>query len=1150
MRYFSKAMLVASAAFYFSLSAAAQHISLKANNITVKDAIEQIRKKSGYSFVFSSSDVNTKKRISLSLTNAGIDEAVRQVLRGQPGIEYDLQGKTIIIRKDTSQSPPSPKQESVSSNQRSTHKITGRVLDEKGDPIIGASVKEVGTRNGAITDVDGNFAFLSTSDRPTLTISYVGYEEKTTVGHAGINIKMSENSQALNELVVIGFGTQRKSNITDAITTVDTKMLDSRPVTNLSQSLQGTVPGLNLSVGGYGGQLGQGMDVQIRGTGTISTGSKASTLVLIDGIEGNMDDVNPDDIESISVLKDAAASSVYGSRAAFGVILITTKRGHSGKMNVSYAGNIRYYGPNRLPDPMDSWQFANYFNEGSINGGGNAIFDDDTMNRIQQYMRGEIKTSTIANANGNWQFHEKANDNVNWYKTHYKWSLAQEHNVNINGGNEKNQYYLSTNYLNQDGNLRYGDDSFQRLSLNAKYNASPYKWLDVSFNTKYVYKNLDNPLYSDLSGLLYHDIVRMWPMMPFKDPNGYFMRNGKLIQLTNGSRSITSTNNVYLQGQLIFHPLKGWNIYTDIGLRMINQFQKQNLNKVYEHNVNGDPLELAYGASYTVGETGAMQYWTRGSHLTTNIYSDYSFAIKEHLLKFMFGFNAENYNNRVLSASRMGLITEQVPEIGGATGTDKISNASAYSWATAGFFGRINYDFNNKYFVAGNLRYDGSSRFLKKDRWGLFGSFSIGWNIAEENFFPINKNIISLLKPRLSWGTLGNQNTNSYYPFYLTQNVSPNSGDWLMDGIRPNVAYVPKTISSTLTWETIRSFDIGFDLSMLRNRLNINFDYYKRKTLNMVGPSKEIASIFGTSTPDSNNTDLHTTGWELALSWQDFIGDIHYNIGFNISDDRTYIDKYPNDSQSLTTYYTNQELGEIWGYVTHGIAKSQQEMDEWLNHNKPSWGSGWGEGDIMYQDLNGDGIINTGSNTLSDPGDRKIIGNSTPRYRFGFNLGLEWNGIDFSMFLQGTAKRDLWLSGPMFWGLNGGEWQSTGLKEQLDYYRPQNTTSVFGPNTDAYFPKIYLNDDKNQRTQTGYLRSGAYARLKNIQLGYNFQKELLQKIHLQKLYVYVSAENLLTITSLPKSFDPETAYSSYTADNSGKTYPLSMTLSLGLKVSF
>ena len=802
---------------------------------------------------------------------------------------------------------------------------------------------------------------------------------------------------------------------------------------------------------------------------------------------------------------------------------------------------------------MNSWQFANYFNEGSINGGGNAIFNEDTMNRIQQYMNGEITTSTIPNANGsNWEFHERANDNVDWYDKQYKWSWAHEHNLNINGGSEKMQYYVSANYLGQDGNLRFGDDSYERINTNAKLNAQPFKWLDVEVNVKYVHTNLDNPLYTDLGGLLYHDIVRMWPTMPFKDPNGHYMRNGKLAQLTNGSRSVTENDNMYLQGQLVFHPLKGWNIYANVGLRTINEYRKQNLNKVYEYNVNNEPLLLAYGGNYTEGQTGAMQRWLRANHLTTSLYTDYEFNIdQDHVFKIMAGMNTEKYNNRVLDVQRMDLITESVPEIGAATGEDVINEASAYSWATAGFFGRINYDYKDRYFIAANIRYDGSSRFLRKDRWGTFGSFSLGWNVAREEFFPLDEELMSQLKPRLSWGTLGNQNTTSYYPMYLLQNVATNSGSWLMNGAFPAVASVPGTIASSLTWETIKSLNVGFDLSMFNNRLTANFDYFIRKTLDMVGPAAEIAHIYGTGMPSTNNTDLRTKGWELALNWRDQVGKVNYHVGFNISDARTYIDRYPNDSKSLSTYYEGQELNDIWGYETHGIAKSQAEMDEWLAAgNRPSWGSGWTEGDIMYVDKNGDGVINTGANTLSDPGDRVKLGNSTPRFRFGLNLGLEWNNIDFSMFWQGVAKRDLWLDGPVFWGLNGGLWQSTGLEEHLDYYRPENTTSVFGPNTDAYFPRPYMDSDKNQQVQSRYMQSGAYMRLKNIQVGYTLPKQVLNKIGMEYLRFYVSAENIWTICSLPNGFDPETAYSGYTQNNSGKTYPLQATVSFGVNVTF
>ncbi len=1033
--------------------------------------------------------------------------------------------------------------------------ITGKVTDRQNEPIIGASVVVKGSSQGVISDIDGNFTLKNVPSEGTLQISYIGYKTSEVDINPSTSfyaITLEEDNQLLDEVVVVGFGTQRRANLTEAVATVDTKALESRPVTSLGQSLQGTVPGLNLSVGNMGGQLGQSMDVNIRGTGTISTGSTAATLVLIDGIEGNMNNLNPDDVESISVLKDAAASSIYGSRAAFGVILITTKKGKAGKASVSYAGNARYYGPQSLPNLMNSWDFANYFNEGSANSGGTPIFDEDTMNRIQQYMRGEITTSTIPNTNGNWQFHQLANDNVDWYDTQYKWSWAHEHNLNINGGSEKMQYYVSANYLGQDGNLRFGDDSYERINTNAKLNAQPFKWLDVEVNVKYVHTNLDNPLYTDLGGLLYHDIVRMWPTMPFKDPNGHYMRNGKLAQLTNGSRSVTENDNMYLQGQLVFHPLKGWNIYANVGLRTINEYRKQNLNRVYEYNVNNEPLLLAYGGNYTEGQTGAMQRWLRANHLTTSLYTDYEFNInQDHVFKIMAGMNTEKYNNRVLDVQRMDLITESVPEIGAATGDDVINEASAYSWATAGFFGRINYDYKDRYFIAANIRYDGSSRFLRKDRWGTFGSFSLGWNVAREEFFPLDEELMSQLKPRLSWGTLGNQNTTSYYPMYLLQNVATNSGSWLMNGAFPAVASVPGTIASSLTWETIKSLNVGFDLSMFNNRLTANFDYFVRKTLDMVGPAAEIAHIYGTGMPSTNNTDLRTKGWELALNWRDQVGKVNYHVGFNISDARTYIDRYPNDSKSLSTYYEGQELNDIWGYETHGIAKSQTEMDEWLAAgNRPSWGSGWTEGDIMYVDKNGDGVINTGANTLSDPGDRVKLGNSTPRFRFGLNLGLEWNSIDFSMFWQGVAKRDLWLDGAVFWGLNGGLWQSTGLEEHLDYYRPENTTSVFGPNTDAYFPRPYMDSDKNQQVQSRYMQSGAYMRLKNIQVGYTLPKQVLNKIGMEYLRFYVSAENIWTICSLPNGFDPETAYSGYTQNNSGKTYPLQATVSFGVNVTF
>ena len=566
---------------------------------------------------------------------------------------------------------------------------------------------------------------------------------------------------------------------------------------------------------------------------------------------------------------------------------------------------------------------------------------------------------------------------------------------------------------------------------------------------------------------------------------------------------------------------------------MIDQVQRQNLNKVYEHNVAGEALELAYGGEYAVGQTGAMQYWTKANHLTTSLYSDYSFSFDEHQFKVMAGVNTEKYNNRYLSVKRMDLITESVPEIGTATGEDKINEASAYTWATTGFFGRINYDYSNKYFIAGNLRYDGSSRFLRKDRWGLFGSFSLGWNMAAEDFFPVDENIINQLKPRVSWGTLGNQNTNSYYPMYLLQTVKTNGGSWLMGDSKPTVAGMPGTISSSLTWETVQSLNIGFDLGMFRNRLNVNFDYFIRKTLDMVGPASEVASIYGIGMPASNNTDLRTKGWEVAASWRDRIGQVNYNIGFNMADSRSFVDKYPNKSKSLSTYYKDQELGAIWGYVTHGIAKSQSEMDEWTKDNKPSWGSGWGEGDIMFEDLNGDKVINEGANTVDDPGDRKIIGNSTPRFRFGLDLGVEWKGIDFTAFFQGVGHRSIMFPN------RGDTWtEQTVLNIWSDAYSPDNT--------DGKYPRVGGTGSKgaNGQASSFWLMNGNYFRCKNIELGYTLPKQWVNSIGVDRCRVYVSGTNLFVFDHIG-IYDPENS-----GDRGAYQYPLTKSFNFGINVSF
>lgn len=1039
--------------------------------------------------------------------------------------------------------------------------ITGTVVDKKlNEPIIGASILVKGTSNGTITDLDGKFELKGVAKESTIEVSYIGYLSHTLIFNGTQNsfkIELSEDTQTLDEVVVVGFGTQKKVNLTGAVTSVDTKALSARPVTSVGQALQGVVPGLNMSTTDLGGQLGQSMNVNIRGTGTIGKGSESAPLILIDGMEGNMNTLNAEDIENISVLKDASSSSIYGSRAAFGVILITTKKGKAGKVTVNYNNSFRYSGPTNLPNQLDSYRFANWMNEGSVNQGGSVIFDSETIGRIQQYMAGEISTTTIQNG-ANWHFHEKANDNVNWWKEQFKSAWSQEHNISLNGGTEKLQYYVSGSFLTQDGNMRYGKDTYDRYNATAKINTQINKYIEFNVNTKFMRYTLDNPVYTEEGGLLYHDIARMWPTMPFKDPNGYYMRNGKLNQLVDGGRAKTYNDNLYAQGQLVIHPLKGWNIYAEAGIRSINQNKQSNLNKIYEHNYAGEPVLLAFAGNYAPGATFARSEFLNSNFYTTSIYTDYTLEKGDHYFKALLGMNTEEYQVRETGAQRSDVISGNYPEIGAATGLDKITKGSLRDWSTAGFFARVNYAYKERYLLEANLRYDGSSRFLRDQRWNLFPSFSLGWNVARESFFESISHIVSTLKPRVSWGMLGNQNTgDNFYPFYLSQSIKASDGKWLMDGKRPNLAEVPGMVSSYLTWEKVYNTNIGIDLGMFNNRLNVSAEYFIRKTEDMVGPPVEVGAVMGTALPNTNNASLDNRGWELQLNWRDRIGQVGYSAGFNLSDNRVKVTSYPNESKALwdknnnELFYNGKILGEIWGFETEGIAKTDAEMQSWLqNHDQSKLGSGWTAGDVMYRDLDGQPGISKGSSTADDHGDLKRIGNSNPRFRFGLNLGADWKGFDVQMFFQGVLKRDLWLSGPMFWGMDsGGEWQAVGLEEHLDYYRPEDTNSVFGPNLNSYYPTMYMGDKakKNQETQSRYLQNGAYMRMKNLQVGYTFPKAWMSKAKIEKLRIYFSGENLFTISGIADMFDPEATDAK--DQTSGKTYPLSKTISFGLNIT-
>ncbi len=1042
--------------------------------------------------------------------------------------------------------------ESTNISQQSG-KCSGIVEDDFG-PVAGASVIVKGTTNGIMTDMDGNFTLEGVKKGDIIVISFIGYttQEIPYTGQASLQIKLVEDTQKLDEVVVVGFGTQKKVNLTGSVGTVNSEALESRPVMNATQALQGMVPGLQIS--SSSGSLEKTADIQVRGTATIGEGSKGSPLVLIDGMEGDINSINPQDIENISVLKDAAASSIYGSRAPFGVILITTKSGRTGKPVVNYNNSFRWNDPVKTPNQMDSYTFATFYNDAAINAGQTPHFTTDHLQRIKDYQNGTLKDPIIANGQYWADGYAAGNANTDWYDALYRdWAFSQEHNLSVNGGTEKISYYLSMNYLDQNGLMEFNQDQYNRYTTTAKINVTLTDWAKFNYSNRFTREDYGRP--ADLTDDLYYNLARQgWPTLPLYDSNGYLYSSpSPALGLRDGGRDKTQTDNLYQQASLILEPIKNWVTHVDFNYRIKSANRHWDKQLTYNHDIDGNPY--VYNQSSNVHED-----YLKENYMNINAYTEYSHSLESgHNFKAMVGFQAERLSQTKFGLQRNGIIVPGLPEVDITTGLDyqgnpvtPSTNGSRARWSTAGFFGRLNYDYEGRYLAEVNLRYDGTSRFREDQRWNWFPSFSVGWNVAREEFWGDLAEYVGTFKFRGSYGELGNQNTTEWYPTYQSLSVKASDGKWLQGGILPNAAYVPALISSTLGWERVRNWNIGLDFGALNNRLTGSFDYYQRKTLDMIGPAPELPAILGLDVPKTNNTDLKTYGFDLNISWQDRLKNgLGYGVTFILSDAQTEITRYPNPTGTLDKYNAGRKMGEIWGYETIGIAKSQSEMDEHLaslpNGGQNALGTNWAAGDIMYADLNGDGKIDNGGNKLDDHGDMKVIGNETPRFQFGLDLNADWKGFDFRAFFQGVMKRDYWQGSSYFWGVgNSGICHSTGFVEHADYFRAEASNDL-SANLNAYYPRPIFDSDKNNKKQTRYLQNAAYIRLKNVQLGYTLPSTLTNKIYVNKLRVFVSGENLWTGTSLANMFDPETV--SGGKDNNGNAYPLSKTISFGISVT-
>jgi len=1051
------------------------------------------------------------------------------------------------------------------------NRVTGTITDKNGAPLPGANVVVTGTTQGTMTDINGKYSIEVPQGSKSLTFSFIGLEsQEITIGTlTQINVTMAESAIGLEEVVVVGYGTQKKVNLSGAIDAVNTKELESRPLVNLAQGLQGAAPNLNIDF--VSGEPGQVARINIRGMTSINGGDP---LILIDGVPADAWELNrlsPEDVSNISVLKDASSAAIYGARAAFGVVLITTKSGTKEGIHLSYNNNLSWSKPTVLPNKItDPYTYIR-------------LIDLATDNTPWNYYNPSDETYSWAkersnNPEGTVGVRVNPNDPTIWeYMGNRDWTyyflgdyaLSQKHNIQLDGKTDKTRFYLSGAYDTEKGALKIAKDEFSRYSIRSKIDHDPFKWLTIGNNSLFTMTERKVPSYLSIS-----NIYNIEPTSWDKNPDGSWANADlswafsgaglEAAKLTDGGK----VNDKYNSFQSTFTAEAR---FFDGSLKVNSDFtiRKGNTNNFWyysKYNIGygpGDIREIGTNSSYRAA--------TFDTYNVFNIYSTFNKILGDHSFTALLGFNQEYNRSEWFQAQRDNGISGSLPSIALATGEDNVYETIT-DWAIRGAFARLNYILKERYILEFSGRYDGSSRFPKNKRFGLFPSGSVAWRIDREDFMKPIENIVSTLKLRGSYGSLGNQNV-SAYGYIPMMNAS--NAYYLVGGNLPQKVSSPQLVSDNYTWETVKTANFGFDLGLFKDQISATFDIYQRNTSGMLTQGKDLPDVLGAAEPSENSADLKTNGWELTLTYKNYFDlagkQLNFNFRFILSDNRAWITKFDNPNKNLNQYYIGQEFGEIWGLESNGFFKTVEETQALDETQLIPWGSlsivpGWPK----YIDQDGNGIIEKGY-TVDDPKDAKIIGNSSPRYRFGLNINFEWNGFDFSSFIQGIGKKDYYPQHYLYWGFYQQPYAG-GYKHLMDFYRPANDSDVemakhsqayidaglASANLDAKYPILQawladrnlglgLNDSKGLATaQTGYMLSAAYIRIKNITVGYTLPKTWCQKMSIQSVRFFVSGENIAEWSEIKDFFDPEAV----TDNGSGYQYPFQRRYSLGVNIDF
>lgn len=1040
-------------------------LTIHENEIELGKLLNKIEEQTDFYFFFNNDLINKSIKVNVNVKNKPVSEVLDIVLKNT-GITYQVNDKAIILNLRKS-----------SAVQQTKRMLTGTIVDESGEPVIGANVVEKGTTNGVITDIEGHFS-IPVANNSVLQISYIGYlsQEVVVKNQKAVHITLKEDSQSLEEVVVVGYGTMKKINLTGAIGNVKSDRLANKPITSLASALAGEAAGVTVTQSSGQPGAGQG-SVKIRGIGTWEN---ADPLVLVDGISMSINDVIPSEVESVTVLKDAASASIYGSRAANGVILITTKQGQKGKIRLSYDGNVGFQFATRLPEMADSWEYAEMYNQAMANEGkSSSLFPQDRIDRMR--------------AGGD---PDKLEGNTNWYKELLKVGAFQHiHQVSVAGGNDRFSYMGVLGYSKQDGIIP--STSFERYNARLNTHTEFTSWLKLGFNMAY----LNSTQKESAAGAsdAFRRIGRSLPYLPVKFSDGTWSFSSAP---TNPIRRVTEDygmantfhNATMIQVSPELTPVKGLLIKGVFGYE-----SKSYLDKKFEKIVTYDAFEPAGQATTTELSRNKQTDKSRlYRNLTANATATYDLSVNKNNFKIMAGGSVETFKYAITEASRQDFPNNDFGEIdGGDPSTAVASGNSTYS-ALASLFGRLNYDYAGRYLLEANVRYDGSSKFARGSRWGVFPSFSVGWRISEEAFFQGLRNQVSNLKVRASWGQLGNQNIGNYQ--FLS---TVGSGENYMFADKVYTSYKESTMGNAIiTWETSTNLNFGLDVTTLNDRLNLTFDYYKRMTDDILLPLPAPTSL-GIAAPVQNAGTVQNKGWELTVGWRDVIGkEFNYFVNMNLSDVRNKITDlrgYKSPTGNLTTRIEGEPINALFGWKTLGICETEEQLNTYSALMK-TYNPNWGLGDIIIDDRNGDKKI--------DADDKTVIGNSIPRYTFGINLGFDYKGFDFSCFFQGVGKADGYVVNEALAPL--------GINTvRKDHYT--DTFNPAAPQSGKYYPRVLQSYNYNYGYFSHWVQNAAYVRLKNLQVGYTFKLASIPKLR-----VYVSGENLFTLTRF-RTWDPETA---------------------------